>query len=215
MCHAVDCVCSSIFIYRHPSPRVMCGFQRPCTRRVQGMWFRVRAVLSSAKPLGTHLPSLSLILWLRSTLSLTSSEMLNTNPRNRILKIKGVNSVAQPIEQGMGIWGSFPWFDHVLFRKWQLEVWATDQILCAVPYLWLTSHQINKSLMILSAYCVLRGLSCSDLSLTHAHTCTHLRTHPWIPCASCFHSPQSTLWLCLHRPQAGLLDEPLSLVQNC
>lgn len=39
-------------------------------------------------------------------LSLTSSEMFNMNPRNSILKIKGVNSVTQPIEQGTGVWGS-------------------------------------------------------------------------------------------------------------
>lgn len=51
-------------------------------------------------------PSLKSVFYpMTEKLSLTSSEMFNMNPRNTILKIKGVNSVAQPIEQGTGVWG--------------------------------------------------------------------------------------------------------------
>lgn len=88
--------------------RFSCGDALPLASRwisetpsveAKGLGAGDRAILSRARSLRTHFSSLSLPPWP----GLASSEMLNANPRNRLLEIKAANPTAQPREQGMGV----------------------------------------------------------------------------------------------------------------
>ena len=89
--------------FMHSSSCVMCGLERPFPW--WGVGWSIRALLSSTKSSRTHLLSLSLTVWLRKTLGLTSSEMLKINPRNTLLEDKGANSAALHREQEMSFRG--------------------------------------------------------------------------------------------------------------